>query len=377
MSEKSAAPVTAATPEAPQAEAPAEANEVQYPLKSYSKTQQTRQEPKKTSRNKAQRAAEAMRQAEADEKKAEPKEAKPAEKVAKTPEKAEPKEAKAPEAVEPVKAPEKAEETKEAKKPDEQDARFRALYKAEKRFQEKSKSDKESLEKERETFQTEVAQHNESLKEAQAIQKIMNSGDKYALINHLGLDVKEWARHQLGQPEPAKTQSVESQEVSELREQITAMQTAQREREEAATRADEQTQANAKYETVKGNYLDRIGELVKNEPQRYKYIRAKEAAANVWNLIEQNWHDTGSEMSVEEASDILEAYFDKEAESYRIATPEETTPQGEARAEEVPAVNRSKKTQTSKAAPNRIPRNSGLTASERKAARREQFTQNL
>lgn len=222
-------------------------------------------------------------------------------------------------------------ETKTEAKPDEQpkadDAakrkeEFAAIAKAEKRL----RAERDTLEQERKALAAEREKASAETAKARELQAAIASGDKYRVLDMLGVDINEWARHKLGKPAPQQEQKV-APEVAELQKKLQALEE-QKAREEAERKAEA---AKLQYETTKQRAVAEIDEFLQNSPQ-YEFTRARKASSVVFATIEEHYAKTNRLLSYDEACAAVESYFEEDAAQYAGVSKflKKLAPQGDA-----------------------------------------------
>ena len=255
--------------------------------------------------------------------------------------------------------PPKTEQPKPEKPTAALQAQFSALAKAEKRTRE----ERDALAREKEAFSQEMS-------ETRQIKEIA-ARDKYALLDHLGVDLNEWARRKLGKAAPEAQKPAEDP----IRAEIEALKKErEQERAEAAARAAQQT-----YETARVTSLAEIAQLVDSDAAKYEFIRARKATPVVFSVIETHFGETGKLLSYAEACDLVEQHLEEDAQSYAGVEKfrRKLAPQGESRPDTKPTPSGTRANPQPQAltnqlstTPERVDATKGLTALERKRQRR-------
>jgi hypothetical protein len=178
---------------------------------------------------------------------------------------------------------------------------FSALRKAERRLRE-----------ERKAFEMKIEQEQQELASLRDLKKIAEK-DKYALLDHLGVDINEWAKRQLGKGgEPAEGAAAIHPDILKKLERLDAI-----ERELAETKKEREAQSQSQqYEQAKSNALAEIKTLMQTSPERFGYTLAKGGEDVVFATLEEYFNETGKLLSYEDAATMVEEHFETDAQSY-------------------------------------------------------------
>jgi len=190
-------------------------------------------------------------------------------------------------------------------------SQFSALARAEKRLREERRAWAEEQKKAQDELQ--------SLRELKQIA----DRDKYQLLDHLGLDVEEWARRTLGKASPEQATTADKQ----LIDRIEAL---ERQNQELVKMRERQEQ-QAQYGHVKNTAIAEINSILQNDKERYELTSLRGGADVVFATIEEHYHNTGQILGYQDAADLVEAHFDNEAKEYLKASKVQRrlAPQGE------------------------------------------------
>lgn len=170
-------------------------------------------------------------------------------------------------------------------------AQFSALARAEKRLRE-----------EREAFKTEQQAATKQLQRYQEIARIADE-NPYKLLDYLGVDVTDWAKHTLGNDAPQETVAPEVTEAQKILEEIRA-------ERESLNQEKQQTSMAAQ----RNNAIAEIGGLLQNKADEYEFTLANGGAETVFETIAQHFYETQRLLSFEDAANLVEQHFEDEAE---------------------------------------------------------------
>jgi hypothetical protein len=210
-------------------------------------------------------------------------------------------------AAEPPKAPDAAKEPPKEpeKQTDAQKAQFAAIARAEKRIREQARELEEREAKLRTTSEADAAK----LAQAREIQAILDSGDKYAVLDKLGFDVNEWARRVIAKregktaPDPQASEALA--ETQKLRQEL-----AERDAKAAAAESE------ARVEAARNQAVADVTKIVQAAGDKYALIGARNAASEVVRLMELRYQQTGRMPEYDATCDEVEAFLEADAASY-------------------------------------------------------------
>jgi len=176
-------------------------------------------------------------------------------------------------------------------------AQFAALSRAERRL----RDDRKAWDEQQKAATAELS----SLKELKQIA----ARDKYQLLDHLGVDINEWAKKKLGQGDTPQEAGMSS----EVMQRLEALESRNKELETQKAHQDQQMQ----YQSQRQNAVAQIGELLQTDGDRFELTKLRGGADVVWATIEEHFHQTGGDLlGFSEAADLVESHFEAEAESY-------------------------------------------------------------
>jgi hypothetical protein len=168
--------------------------------------------------------------------------------------------------------------------------RFAALAKKERALQQQAQALKAQ--------QAKVAEYEEIRKQA--------ATNPLKLLESLGLSYEQITQFMLNGQKP--TAELEIQSVKQQLEQFKQEQVS---REEAAKKAQED-QARAAYQQTLSDFSQEVTDFVKSNSETYELTSMYQGESIVQATIEQHFNQTKRIMSIKEASDLVEKYFEEQ-----------------------------------------------------------------
>ena len=141
--------------------------------------------------------------------------------------------------------------------------------------------------------------------EMDALQE-MASADPMGFLNKFGLNYDALTRRVINDGNPAIEDVVAAQaaEIKELKELNTKR-----------TREREERQVKQEYEQTYNGFIDKIKNFVDNNNQ-YEMISANNAYHTVYEVMQEKFKHDGTVLEYNDAADMVEKYYEEEAERY-------------------------------------------------------------
>jgi hypothetical protein len=184
-------------------------------------------------------------------------------------------------------------------------SKFAALSKREKQLREREKLLNAKLEAEKQKWESETS---EKLKSTVSVEELRN--DPLSAIEKAGLTFEQFAQIILNDGKPT-TEMMLSQAEKKMLSKIEDLERKLQEKDQMGEKQRE--------EAAKQNMLSDIQTLVESD-NKYEFIKANEAFDLVIDTMERHYNKTMEEegegriLSIQEAADAVEAYFEQEAE---------------------------------------------------------------
>ena len=188
-------------------------------------------------------------------------------------------------------------ETEPEKAPDPMASKFAALSRKERVLRQREK-DLEARMKELESQTGEATSKYEDLKSK------MQANPVETLAEHFGLTYEDLTKIVLNDNEPTPDLKLRESE-TKLMSKLEALEQKllEKEKQEEESRHEQQISA----------FKNEITSFVDQNESEYEFIKANGAADEVYNVIAQQYAETGRVIEIKEAADAVEQYFEEEA----------------------------------------------------------------
>jgi hypothetical protein len=195
---------------------------------------------------------------------------------------------------------------KEEPKKEEVDPRFLAMAKKEKALRERELK-----------LQAQMKEQEERLKKYLEEDELWQK-DKYAAAQKKGLTYEEWTNAQLGEMNLTPEQIAE-RKANEIVEKRLAEEAARRQQEE-------QHRFQEAYQHALNDLKEEAKSFTTNS-QEFPLVKNTDSFDTIVSLIEQNYHQTGKILTVEEATKMVEQSFKEDLnELYKLLNPQKEEP---------------------------------------------------
>lgn len=152
------------------------------------------------------------------------------------------------------------------------------------------------------------------------------------VLSELGLSVDDIIAHKLAQLDSEELEQDDSLEgkYRKLEKKLTSIEQEKLKREEEEKRLMEEREQKYIDETI-SSFKKQINEHIESNAENYELIAAQQAHDQVFEVIEEYFTSTGKVMSIQEAANLVESYFEDEAKKIlsrtsklkKFLTPEE------------------------------------------------------